>query len=144
MSQTVIDSKTQTVKFGFWPAKEEITTTLQLLNLGKGDFGIDYHSKFSGIKDGEVKGGPISIDGNLTKVVNKSPEVKVIVSNYNKTNDYISMHVKIDVDIPVIGNETIYEQTLGGSYIDSTGWDVSLANVEKSLGGHKNIEAVSY
>ena len=133
MSNTVIDSKTDKRKFGFWPVTETVTTTLTLVNLGAGRVGINYHSKFSGVKDGEVSGGPIEVSGDIEKVVNQSPKVTVIVSQFNKTSNYISMHVKIVVDIPVIGSETIYSKTLGGDLGAETGFAVALDGVKKLL-----------
>ena len=134
MSSTVIDSKTESHSFGFWPVKEKVETTLSLVNMGQGKTGGNYNSKFSGVKSGHVSGGPIEISKNETKVVNPSPKVEVIVSNFSKTDTEVSMHIKITVDIPVIGTETIYSQTLGGKYNrEVVGWNAVVGDVDKHL-----------
>ncbi|MBD7912848.1 MULTISPECIES: hypothetical protein [Clostridium] len=136
MSQ-VIDSKTEKHTYGTLFLKETVTTTLTLLYTGSTTtYGLNYDSKFSGIKDGHVQGGPISVSDNITVVVNANPKVTVIISEFNNNieNHYISLHVIIKVDIPIIGEETIYDQTLGGKYNpDKTGWEVALSNVQTKL-----------
>lgn len=122
MSSTVIDSKTQSHKFGVWPFTETVTTTLKLVEISSGTFGIIYDSKYSGIKDGHVGGGPIPISGNGSYEVNKSPKVEVIVTNYSDDGSSISMNIKITVDIPVLGTKTIFDATLGGAY-SLGGWE---------------------
>lgn len=121
MSNTVIDSKTQSNKFGFWPVTESVTTTLDLVEMSAGKFGVNYKAVYSGVKDGTVSGGPTSIPGNGSFVVNPSPKVTVIVTNYSDSGTYISMHIQITVDIPVLGTKTIFDATLGGAY-GSSGW----------------------
>jgi len=129
MSYTVIDKKEEVDTFGVWPVNEKVTTTLTLLNLGGGQIGTSYDSKFDGVKGGHVQGGPIVVDGDNTAIVNESPKVTVIVSEYKKNANYISMHVAITVDIPVIGMETIYSQTLGGYYEGISGWTAAIGNI---------------
>ncbi|CAD6876888.1 hypothetical protein [Methylomonas fluvii] len=97
--------------------------------MGNGKIGVSYDSVFSGVKSGHVQGGPIEINGDITKVVNDSPRVAVIVSQFNKSPNYISMHIAITVDIPVIGTQTLYSQTLGGHYDAITGWTVAISNI---------------
>lgn len=144
MSTTVIASKTQKVKFGFWPVKEEVTTTLQLVNLGKGNFAIDYYSRFTGIKDGNTKGGPIRILGNTEELVNAHPEVKVTVKNFSTQERHVSMHIIIAVDIPFIGMKTIYDQTLGGTFEHIAGWQLSLANLEAAMDERGKLGVTTY
>lgn len=116
MANAIIASKTDDKTFGAWPLKEKISTTITLLQTGSDAFGLAYQAVYSGIKSGSVSGGPYAVSGNLNKVVNQSPKVTLIVSNYSDTGSYISMRVIITVDIPVIGTETIFDETLGGSY----------------------------
>lgn len=132
-SNTVIDSKTDKHSFGFWKAKEEVTTTITLVHMGSGQFGLSYDCEFSGIKSGHVSGGPYPVSGNMHKVLHNSPQVVLTISNFDETSTTISMKVTITVDIPVIGNKTIYDETLGGAYTSGAGWDVALANVGARL-----------
>ena len=129
MSYTVIDKKAELHTYGVWPVKEKVSTTLTLLNLDSGQIGASYDSEFGGVKNGHVQGGPIVVDGDKTAVVNESPKVTVVVSQFNKTPSYISMHIAITVDIPVIGTETIYSQTLGGHYDGLSGWAAAIGNI---------------
>ncbi len=132
-SNTVIDSKTDKHSFGFWKAKEEVTTTITLVHMGGGQFGLSYDCEFSGIKSGHVSGGPYPVSGNMHKVLHNSPQVVLTISNFDETSTTISMKVTITVDIPVIGNKTIYDETLGGAYTSGAGWDIALANVGARL-----------
>ena len=119
MTNTVIDSKTQSKTFGLWPAKETVTTTLNLLELSAENppsFGISYDVSYSGIKDGHIVGGPINVQGNGTYVVNENPRVVVTISNYSLSGNLISFHIVINVTAPVIGDITIFDGTLGGPY----------------------------
>ncbi len=118
MMQTVIDSKTDN-RSGFgWETK----TTLKLIETDPNNFGINYDVdyKTGGLFGSwkHISGGPVKNLGNGSWVVNDSPKVTVIVSNYSVDSgqQLISMHVKIDVDVPVVGTVTIYDQTLGGRY----------------------------
>lgn len=130
---TDIQCKTEKHSFGF--GAEKVSTTLCLVNMGAGKVGLRYESKFSGIKDGDVSGGPIEIDGNLEKTIHNDPKVAITVSGYQNTGSYASMHVKIVVDGPFpIGKVTIYDQTLGGNFqAQATGWAVALDSVANSL-----------
>jgi hypothetical protein len=130
MAFTVIDSKGESHSYGGFPVSEKVSTTLQLLNMGDGNIGLSYDSSFSGVKSGQVHGGPIVITGNEEKVVNQSPRVVVSISEFNKSKSYASVHVRIIVDVPVLGSQTIYNQTLGGHYEESTGWRVAMENIE--------------
>lgn len=130
MSFTVIDKKTESHDYGHWPLKESVTTTIMLLNMGGGQIGVSYDSDFSGLKSGHVQGGPIAIEGNEGIIVNDSPKVTVVISQFNKTANYISVHIAITVEIPVIGSETIYDQTLGGYYDSKTGWGLAIGNIK--------------
>ena len=121
MSYTIIDKKSESHKYG-WGLEEDVTTTMSLMNIGNEKIGLSYEANYSGIKSGGVHGGPFEVTGDETKIVHDSPKVEVIISNFNKKSSYVSLHVKITVDIPVIGTETIYDQTLGGEYSESTGW----------------------
>ena len=121
MSNTVIDKKTETHKFGGWIASESVTTTISLVNMGDGKFGLSYDSKFSGVKDGHVQGGPFAVDGNKNIKVHSSPDVHLTISKFDKTSSTISMNVDITVDIPVLGTKTIFDQTLSGTYAAAAG-----------------------
>jgi len=117
---------------------------VELVNLGGEKFGIQYRSKFFGIKDGDVVGEPIQVNRDTIKIVHNDPEVKIIISNYSKGSNHISMHIKINVDIPVIGEKTMYDKTLGGDYLRSIGWEAALANVGAFLEEQKKIESTGY
>jgi|GEM_PF-1149862 len=132
-SNTVIDRKTDRHTFGHWPAKEEVATTITLVHMGSGKFGLSYDSVFSGVKSGHVSGGPYPVSGNMHKVLHNSPQVVLTISNFDETSTTISMRVTITVDIPVLGNKTIFDETLGGAYASGAGWDIALANVGAKL-----------
>lgn len=115
----VIDSKTEKHSYNVFFSKENVETTLALIYTeSTSSLGIGYYSKFSGIKEGHVKGGPIAVSGNTTVVANPNPKVTVIISQFHNDmpNNYISLHVTITVDIPALGKKTIYNQTLAGKY----------------------------
>jgi len=133
MSYTVIDKKTEHHDFGSWPVKISIDTTLTLVNLGNGNVGLNYDCTFSGIKKGHVQGGPIQVDGNMTKVVNDNPKVLAIISGYQKTANYASMHVQITVDMPVFGTKTLFDSTLGGSFSEENAWKLIASELESNL-----------
>lgn len=118
MSYQVIDSKSEKNSYGAWVVSENVKTTLSLVYMGNNIFALNYDSVFSGLKFGQVQGGPISVSGNTTIIVNNDPKVTVTIGQFNQDlqNNSISLHVMIDVDIPVIGLKTIYNQTLGGNY----------------------------
>ena len=114
MSHAVIDKKSEKTSFGFLTMKAKVDTTLTLVELEAGQVGVLYEAVFSGIKDGRVNGGPMVISKNTTKQVNDSPEVNVVVSNFDKQADAVAMHITITVDVPMLGKQTIYNQTLAG------------------------------
>ena len=129
MSYPIIDSKTQKHTFSAIFKKETVVTTLDLVELSAGKFGVMYNSKYSGIKSGHVSGGPVAVSGNGSHVVNPNPKVEVIVSNYSDSGSHISMHIKITVAIPVLGTKTIFDATLGGEY-GVGGWDAIVSHLE--------------
>lgn len=115
----VIDSKTEKHSYNAFFSKENVETTLALIYTeSTNSIGIGYYSKFSGIKEGHVQGGPIAVSGNITVVVNPNPKVTVIINQFHDdiSNNYISLHVTITVDIPMLSKKTVYNQTLGGKY----------------------------
>lgn len=129
-----IDCKSESHSYGALFAKEKVTTNICLVNMGAKKVGLTYESKFSGIKSGDVHGGPFEVDDNMSKTLNNSPKVQLAISGYQNTGSYASMHVKITVDIPVLGTKTIYDKTLGGNYsASSTGWATALASVAETV-----------
>lgn len=122
MSNIVIDSKTESHSFGALFAKEKVKTTISLVKMANAKFGLSYNSEFSGIKDGHVSGGPYEVSGNENLTAHDSPKVMLIISNYTVTAESISMNVEITVDIPVIGSETIYNETLSGTNTSGKPW----------------------
>lgn len=130
MNYTVIDSKTESHSYGFWKASENVKTTISLLNMGGGKVGLSYSASYSGLETGTVQGGPFEVDGDETKKVHDSPEVDVVISQYEKGENHVSTHVAITVDIPVIGKQTIYSETLAGNYSVTTGWEALFAELD--------------
>ncbi|ADQ80270.1 hypothetical protein Palpr_2134 [Paludibacter propionicigenes WB4] len=133
MSYTVIDKKAEHHSFGVWPVKINVDTTLTLVKQENDHLGISYDCVFSGVKSGHVQGGPIQVDGDMTKVVNDNPKVLVIISGYQKTAAYASMHVKITVDAPVIGTITIFDSTLGGNIPAGNAWELIAEGMKAEL-----------
>ncbi|ADL52927.1 hypothetical protein [Clostridium cellulovorans] len=121
MSQTIIDSKSERHSYKVFFTQENIRTILSLVYMGNNNFAINYNSWFSGVKAGHVQGGPIAISGNTRIKANNNPDVLVTVSNFNSDlqNHSISLHITINVNIPMIGPQIIYNQTLGGYYTPS-------------------------
>jgi hypothetical protein len=115
---SVIDVKTDEHSYGFLFFRETVTVTLTLIETDPGQFAIKYEAIFSGMKAGHIAGGPVSITGDSSTVVNPDPKVTVIVSNYSndQQNHVISAHIKITVDAPVLGNIIIFDKSLGGQY----------------------------
>ncbi len=130
MSNSVIDSKTQEHNFGFWPVTEKVKTTLNLVEISTGNFGITYVASYSGVKDGKVSGGPVPISGNGDHTVNEDPKVVVKISNYADSGTHISMHIIITVAIPVLGTKTIFDATLGGEY-KLSGWTAIVNHISE-------------
>ncbi|ADL50714.1 hypothetical protein [Clostridium cellulovorans] len=126
MSQaTIIDTKSETHNYDLVFTHESVTTTLSISYTGDDNFGIIYNSEFSGIKNGHVQGGPIPVSQNTQIKVHDNPDVIVTITQFNLDlqNHHISLHIRIDVDIPVIGKKNIFDQTLGGYYNPSVfGW----------------------
>ncbi|WP_221801925.1 hypothetical protein [Oceanobacter mangrovi] len=121
MSNAVIDKKSEKNSFGFLTMKAHVDTTLTLVEMEEGKTGVLYETVFSGLKDGRMNGGPFVISKNTTRQVNDSPEVNVIVSEFDKQQDAVSMRITITVDIPVLGKQTIYNQTLAGKCTSQVG-----------------------
>lgn len=143
MSNTVIDQRTEAHDFvGVWPyLRQLVRTTLSLVNMGSGEIGLSYASTFNGVAGGSVQGGPIEVSGNKNIVVTNLPKVTFIISNYNKTALYASLHAKITVDFPQIGTETIYDKSLGGEYTSENGWTLALASLDKKIESQKDAIA---
>lgn len=140
MGYTIIDKKTENHSYGIWFAKETISTTISLVNVQDGIFGLSYESVFNGIKNGHVQGGPYKITENTEITVHNSPQVILTISNYNKTESIISMTVNINVDIPGIGKEIIYNQTLSGMYSNTPGWKhITSSLKDKAESQNKNL-----
>jgi hypothetical protein len=116
---SVIDKKSDNHSFGVWPVKEQINTTLTLVETNPGVFGIYYEVNYSGVRGGNAQGGPIALSGNISSRVTESPvPVDVQVSNYSNdtATSTISMHITVIAHSGVIGDITLYDQTLGGKY----------------------------
>ena len=116
MANSVIDTKTDTTSFGNIIVKENISTELSLVQTDTDAFGISYLISFTGTKSGSTSGGPIAVNKNETLQANANPKVTVTVSDYTDTGSNISMHVVIQVAIPVLGTKTIFNETLSGPY----------------------------
>lgn len=117
MANTLIDTKTEIHTFGVWPLKETVTTTIQLYKLEIGGFGASYSVLYSGVKDGDVAGGPIPIQGNMIQEISPDPsvKVKVTVSEYLDSRTTVSMHITAEVTVSEYGTKMIFNQTLGGA-----------------------------
>jgi hypothetical protein len=116
MANSVIDTKTDENSFGSLLFRENITTELSLVQTDTDTFGISYQISFTGTKTGSTSGGPIAVSQNESFQANANPKVTVTVSGYTDTGCTISMHVVIQVAIPVLGTKTIFDETLGGPY----------------------------
>ncbi|TSE03456.1 MULTISPECIES: hypothetical protein [Aquimarina] len=112
MGHSLIDKKTQEVRFGYWPFQDRVKTTLTLISLENGSFDIHYLGQFNKLKIGKVENITIPEHGNVTKRINDYPEIKFEICKYNVANNYAAMQVKIDAEVPGLGCQTIYDQTL--------------------------------
>ncbi len=132
MSYTVIDKKTETHSYGL--GAEKVETTLWLVYMGDKKVGIKYDSHYSGVKNGHVTGGPHQVTKDGTIVVNESPKVEVIISNFSNANNHATMHVKITVDSGIwgVGEQTIFNQTLAGNYGEQAGWLEMFSQVKEA------------
>jgi hypothetical protein len=116
MAYPVIDSKSDTRKFKKFPFSETVITTINLLELTPGKFGVSYEADYSGVKDGKINGGPVDVPGNGTFIENDDPKVIMVISNYSDSGIAISTQITINIDAPVLGTVTIFDQALGGKY----------------------------
>jgi hypothetical protein len=116
MANSVIDTKTDEKTFGNLLFRENIVTELSLVQTGADQFGITYQISFTGTKTGSTSGGPIAVSQNESFVANANPKVTVTISGYADSGNTISMHVVIQVAIPVLGTSTIFDETLDGPY----------------------------
>ena len=91
-------------------------------------FGLSYSAEWSGVYKGSTNGGPYSISGNGSTVVNQSPQVTLNISNYNDTGSTISLQAEITVDSK-IGDKTVFNETLSGNY-PVTGFEGLAATIE--------------
>jgi len=114
----VIDKQTDQHNFEVLRVRGHISVTLILLETAPDTFAVNYEASYSGMKDGHLSGGPFPVNGNGTHVVNQNPKVTVTLSNWSddKANHLISAHCKISVDVPVLGNTTVFDKTIGGKY----------------------------
>lgn len=140
----MIDKKTQKVRFGYWPFQDRIKTTLTLVGLGNGNFDLHYSSQFNALKIGKIENIEIPENGSITKRVNGNPEIEVDISNYSPTKKYIALHIKINVEIPGLGTQTIYNQILGNYNISSKSQEISMTNIRKNHQKTRNVEVVSH
>lgn len=129
MKNAIIDQKNQskTVKKVFVTV-ESINTTLTLQTMDNGKIGIAYQCRYSGIYDGNTTGGPTEVSGNESKLIHNNPDIKLSITNYQKSESYVAMHIKIDVDSYGIG--TIFDQTLGGQIPKESGWKPLFAHLD--------------
>ncbi len=112
MIHSLINKKTQQVKFGYWPFQDRVKTTLTLISLENGSFDLHYSSEFNNLRIGKVENIMIPKNGNITKRINDYPEVKFEICNHNIENHYTVIQVKIEAEVPGLGNQTIYDHTL--------------------------------
>lgn len=112
MEHSLIDKRTQEVRFGYWPFQDRVKTTLTLISLENGSFDIHYSSQFNNLKIGKVENITIPENGNVIKRINDYPEVKFEICNYSIINNHTAMQIKIDAEVPGLGNQTIYNHTL--------------------------------
>lgn len=108
----------KTVKTDFWV--EHIEVTLTLLETSPSEFSITYEVVYSGIRNGRaVSNAPIAIKGNGKWTVTQEPvQVDVEISNYSVdvTTKTVSLHIHVIAHSNVLGNITLFDETLGGKY----------------------------
>ena len=130
MSYAVIDTQSQKTTITIVFFKEHVDTKLTLVYTDKGQFGILYDVKFSGVKSGHVQGGPEIVTGNETVVVHNSPKVDVTVSKFADTGSHISMNIK--AVLHKSGSHTLFDQTLAGNYTAKSGWAAIVQAIEEA------------
>ncbi|WP_062052682.1 hypothetical protein [Aquimarina longa] len=140
MKHSLIDKKAQTARFGYWPFQDRIKTTLTLVRLGNGNFDIHYSSQFIGIKIGKIDNVEIPEKGSITKRINGNPEIEVEISNCSPLRNYVAIHIKINVEVPGLGNQTIYNQTLMDHRMPSKNQEFSLTHILKNYLKEKNLK----
>jgi len=114
MENDVIDSKTDVRDFGSL-IHVNIATKLTLAHTGPGQRGILYEITYTGIKSGNVAGGPLPVKGEGCFQPHEDPPVTVTVSEYADVGSSITMRIHIQVQIPILGSKTIFDQILSGS-----------------------------
>jgi hypothetical protein len=129
MSYTVIDSKEESHLYLL--VGQKVSTEVSLLNMGSGEIGLSYTFYYSGIESGAAYSGPELVSGNTSQIFKEDSKVTCTVSQFNQTDDYVSMHVKIVVDLE--GSHTIYNQSLSGYYDNNqTGLALTFSNLPTS------------
>jgi hypothetical protein len=111
----IIDTEVEYHAFGF--GVEKITTTLTLLELTPGKFGMDYEFQYSGKETGDSKSpAPVAINQNCMVTAETNPTVIYTVANYSDSGTYVSMQITITIDMGILGTKTVFDKTLGGKY----------------------------
>ncbi len=127
MLNQIIDTKSETRTFKKLFFKETINSTVSLILINEPEkFALNYNANYSGIKNGNLSGGPIPVGDNGSHIEHDDPKVILEVSNYSDDGSVISFHVKVTVDASQagLGTITLFDQTLGGKY-----GDVSIGSV---------------
>lgn len=133
MSNQIIDKKTGRHSFGSFPTQVHTLTTISLVLMPSGGFGLSYEIAFGGLLNRKVNGGPYQVDRDLNLTINEDPLVILNTSNYNQTPDTISMNVSVSLQISMLGKQYIFSQTLGGEYSTTPIWTSITSDLEKSL-----------
>ncbi|WP_025743938.1 hypothetical protein [Aquimarina pacifica] len=122
MQHPISNTKTQKVKFGYWPLQESIKTTIQLVSNGDNFYSIYYSSECKGIGTGVIENITVPACRSIKTRINGNPEIEMHISNLSPSSDNLmAIHIRIDAEIRVLGTQTIYDQTLGTN-------DISIKN----------------
>lgn len=135
MKYSVVNTKTQKVKFGSWPFQKRLKTKLQLVSLGDDYYRVYYSSEFNNINRGKIEKIKVPCNGYVKTQINNEPGIKVEIYNCSSEGNYIAIHVKIKADMGSLGVRTIYDQILDCYTVQSKNWNaLDVTSIWKNLG----------
>lgn len=130
MEYTIIDQKTETHTFKFFIGKLNMAATMLLLNMGEGKTALSSHTVLTGIKNESFTGGPNEVTGNMNMEVGQKHKARVIISEFSKTDNFVSMNVKVNVNIKFQGEQTIFNNKLKGHFQSNSGLHYALHDID--------------
>ena len=112
MLNSIIDRKTEKVKFGYWPLRESIKTTMELVSLGDDYYDLYYLIQYDIIKKGKIANIHIPCNSYITTKGTDHSELILEIVTCSCTDGYVAIHIKMSTEIKILGTQVIYNQVL--------------------------------